>query len=363
MKRLAAAALLALTGLALADPAGTEPGQKVPAAPAETKASTTLGPGDAAPALKVEKWLKGDAVKKFEPGKAYIIEFWATWCGPCIASMPHLSQLQKEYKDKGLTIIGMTSQDTRGNTLDSAKKMVEAKGDGMGYTVAWDTGRQTNEAYMTAAKQGGIPCSFVIDKDSKIAYIGHPMFLDLVLDKVLAGKWDYKAGPAEVDATQKALFAALGKGQNDPASALKDLAEVEAKYPAVSKISFVTGFKYQMQMQSGDTEGAQKTAVAMYDSAVKHKDGQALNELAWNIVSPDSDMEHKDLDFALKCAEAGVKVTDRKDPMILDTLARAYFVKGDKDKAISTIKEAIALADDDYKSEFEKTLKEYQNAK
>ena len=42
---------------------------------------------------------------------------------------------------------------------------------------------------MKAANQNGIPCSFVVGKDGTIAYIGHPMYLDEVLPKVVAGKW------------------------------------------------------------------------------------------------------------------------------------------------------------------------------
>jgi thiol-disulfide isomerase/thioredoxin len=148
----------------------------------------TLKPGDPAPALHVAQWIKGDAVPAFEQGKVYVVEFWATWCGPCIASMPHLSELQERYADKGLTIIGMSSVDSR-NTLEQVQKMVAEKGDGMGYTVAWDDARKTNEAYMQAAGRNGIPCSFLIDGAGKLAYVGHPMWLEMPLEGLFAGTW------------------------------------------------------------------------------------------------------------------------------------------------------------------------------
>ena len=69
--------------------------------------------------------------------------------------MPHLSQLQRDYQDKHVTIIGLTSEDP-GNTLEDVKEMVADKGDVMGYTVAWDVERETNESLRpldpTAAK-------------------------------------------------------------------------------------------------------------------------------------------------------------------------------------------------------------------
>src|SRR5262245_47338286 len=74
---------------------------------AETSGSTSkLMVGDAAPKLQVSKWVQGEPVKDFERDKAYIVEFWATWCGPCVASIPHVNELHQKYKSKGLVVIG-----------------------------------------------------------------------------------------------------------------------------------------------------------------------------------------------------------------------------------------------------------------
>src|SRR5262249_48092035 len=62
--------------------------------------------GDPAPKLASGKFVQGDPVTKFEPGKAYIVEFWATWCGPCRMSIPHLNDIYSKYKSKGLVVIG-----------------------------------------------------------------------------------------------------------------------------------------------------------------------------------------------------------------------------------------------------------------
>src|SRR5688500_8156890 len=105
MRKLFAAFVLA----GLVAGAGSAQDQKAP--PKQEKPTPTLKIGDPAPALPATKWLQGNAVKVFEPGKTYVVEFWATWCVPCIVMMPHLSELQQQYKDKGVTFIGYSAQD------------------------------------------------------------------------------------------------------------------------------------------------------------------------------------------------------------------------------------------------------------
>jgi len=311
------AALMTAAVPALAQEKAEKPAMKAPAK------ETSLKPGDAAPALSVAKWLKGEPVTSFEKGKVYVVEFWATWCGPCIASMPHLSELQKEYKGK-VTIIGVTSEDPR-NTLEKAQKMVADKGDTMGYTVAWDNERATNTAYMTAAGQGGIPCSFVIDKQGKVAYIGHPMNLDLVLENVVAGTWDTKA--------DNAFLAEVQKG-------MKDLDDAEGA-KALEKLD---------QLSAKNTRLAPLLA-------------QSYNQVAWGIVDPQAKNDKPDTATALKAAEQAAKLSKNKDAAILDTLARVYWVKGDKPMAIETQTKAVAAAPEAMKKELQKTLDEYKTGK
>ena len=55
--------------------------------------------GSKAPELQIAKYVKGDSVEQFQDGKVYVVEFWATWCGPCIAAFPHLSELQAEHQE------------------------------------------------------------------------------------------------------------------------------------------------------------------------------------------------------------------------------------------------------------------------
>src|SRR5439155_8942248 len=163
-------------------------------------AAPTLKLGDPAPKLQVAKWVQGESVKDFKKGKAYIVEFWATWCGPCRVSIPHLNEIHNKYKDKGLVVIG---QDCWERDEALVGPFVEKMGDKMTYRVALDDKADSEkgkmaETWMAAAGRNGIPSAFLVDTKGMIAWIGHPMELkDKIIEEVLEGKYDPKKAAEE----------------------------------------------------------------------------------------------------------------------------------------------------------------------
>lgn len=141
---------------------------------------------DPAAPLKIAKWVKGQPVDVKDGKHVYVIEFWATWCGPCRVSIPHLTELQKKYKDKGVVLVGVSDE-----TEAKVKPFVEKQGEKMDYRVAIDDERGTSKGYMQAFNVGGIPHAFIVDKSGKMVWHGHPMGgeLENVLDQVIAGTY------------------------------------------------------------------------------------------------------------------------------------------------------------------------------
>src|SRR5687767_6900738 len=78
----------------------------------QSHAVAGLAIGWGAPVVSVKEWIHGGPVD-MAAGKGkniYVVEFWATWCGPCREAIPHVSELQKKYKDRGVVFIGLTDE-------------------------------------------------------------------------------------------------------------------------------------------------------------------------------------------------------------------------------------------------------------
>jgi thiol-disulfide isomerase/thioredoxin len=168
-------------------PAATSPSQ-TPQAQPQTRTSKPAGPRRVqevtAYPLEGLTWIKGGPVG-ITPGNVYVVEFWATWCGPCRVSIPHLTGLQKKYKDKGVTFVGISDEPP-----DVTTPFVKQMGDSMDYNVASDTKGDVYKGYMDAFRQNGIPTAFVVSAAGKVVWFGHPMDsrFEQVIDQALAAK-------------------------------------------------------------------------------------------------------------------------------------------------------------------------------
>ncbi len=121
--------------------------------------------GNAPPALDVlDGWLQAEGGKSWEDyrGKVVLIDYWATWCGPCIAQIPHLKELDAEYGSEELVILGVHSR----SKFETMPAYVEKEG--MGWTFADDRTGALGKALGVKF----IPCYFAIDKAGVLRVAG-----------------------------------------------------------------------------------------------------------------------------------------------------------------------------------------------
>ena len=332
-------------------------------------ASATLKVGDPAPKLQVSKWVQGEPVKEFARDKVYIVEFWATWCGPCRVSIPHLNELHTKFKDKGLVVIG---QNVWERDQELVAPFIKKMGSEMTYRVGLDTveGEQGKMAqtWMEAAGQDGIPTAFVVDKRGIIAWIGHPMHLkEDLLQQVLDGEFDLAQAAADYEARQKAdvkqrtlseeFRRQKQKGEWDAAEAT--LAEIEKLLPEAERDDLgVT--RFELLLDRKDYQGAYKLAARLSDA---HPENAIMqNQMAWEIATREG-LPKRDLELAEKIVRRANNATQASDAEILDTLARVLFLKGDNHAAIDLQGQAVKFAGEDRKRHFQRTLDDYKQGK
>lgn len=361
--------------------ATTALGQTEEAQPEEQAAVKPLTLGDKAPELEIAEWVKGEPISQFESGKVYVVEFWATWCGPCIGGMPHVSELQEKYKDDGVRIIGVNIWDEPANV---APFMKERKGrDGsqlpsgdelMQYTVAiekkdGETGLMA-KAWMEAAGLSGIPSAFIVDKQTRIAWIGHPMQMDEPLKEVVAGTWDIEKAvakaerQAEIDAQAAPLFGAFRQAL--------EAGDVEGQLAAIDNLLALDSERFgglmhrKLQILLVDQKEYEKGyALAEEVMQGQFKDNaEAMNGIAW-IILTETPKANRNEELALRAALRANELTKNENPSVLDTLAKAYFESGDVEKALRHQERAVEEAEGhpDLLVELESRLAEYRAAK
>lgn len=306
--------------------------------------------GDKAPPVKVAKWLKGTPVNSFEPGKVYVVEFWATWCGPCRASMPHLSDIADKYRGKA-TICSIDIRENAlpqpvGGYMKRVSSFVERRDQVMRYNVAADGDRgMMDKLWLKPYHQMGIPTAFVIDKQCRVAWIGHPLIgLEEAVSQAIDGTIDYKKSIASqkhgatVDEIELKTYKLVAAKKYTQALHLIDSSI--AKDPSLASDLIPDRFNPLLHV---DEQAAYQYARSL--PAVKNAINASMrNIIAYSILENAPRLKSPDYALALDLAKKAVEFDPKSDPDNWDILARAYFRTGNTAEAIKAEERGIALA-------------------
>jgi len=314
--------------------------------------------GDTAPGLDIEQWVKGEETA-IETGNVYVVEFWATWCGPCKKSIPHLTELQEQYGDQGLTIIGVSTEEP-----ELVNKFVRSQGGKMDYTVAVDRREGTQRAWMSAAGKSGIPCAFIVDRSGKIAFIGNPLpqagdGFDETLAKVITGRYDPKLQSQAGPLIQAARNARKIRNWRVASKHFDDVMDMGSNIFASVGLE-----KFEMLLvDMNDREQAYEYARNGLMGKAFAADAGGLQMLAEKIATdPKIEQSNRDMDLALEAAEASRRLAGDGDATALAVLAKIRFHRGEIDQAVELQKQAYFNAAPRRKAEYKRVLTQYQGA-
>jgi len=290
-------------------------------------------------AIIAAEWIQGSAPEAWEKDKVYVIECWATWCGPCVTAIPHVNGLHGKYSKKGLRVIGM-------NVWEEGKEkvthFVKQQAERMTYPVAYTGPDSAFESdWLKAAAVRGIPNAFVV-KNGKLLFATHPMQLkDDAIEALLEGGEAEKkivAGIIEKTETGKKTSSLLNafreaKRAGDHEAMTAAIEELERLDP---EASFLTQMKLDRAVAKEDWEGAK----ALIDEIAKGPGAdQILGSLAFRCDrDPESMPDEMKKTIATRLAEAvaGKEV----NPTMLVVLSRLQWTTGDREAALATAKSA-----------------------
>jgi len=332
----------------------------------------TLQVGSKAPALDIEHWISdGDGayphVTEFERGKIYVVEFWATWCGPCLKAMPHLAELQEKYGSK-IQFISVTDE-----PLSEISELMAQDYPGTGktfgeltsvYCLTSDPDSSTHNGYMAASGAEGIPTAYIVGPTGEIEMIGHPMSMDGVLKELTEGTWDREAYYAAIKAkailTQK-IDAAIDADNVEEAFKLALQMDEYAKPGELLQTKFI---QTQLAIRVGNDEAIQ----FFKDTAEQLKDEDGgIAAMVWMIVQMKYEGEEpapaliKTAEQILTdhISELPAEDADRRmmKGVVMDILSHFYYVQDRLDDALANQVKAVDLNNDAELTDFLKKLK------
>ena len=141
---------------------------------------TGVNPGDAPPEIKLPS-LGGKEISLADfKGKTVLLNFWASWCGPCVEELPSLQRLYQQLSNRNFVVVGVGIDDNQ-ESLGEFKQRF-----GLTFPILVDEGGDSKSSY----KISGVPESFIISADGKLLMFPDPENSELTVRIVGPREWD-----------------------------------------------------------------------------------------------------------------------------------------------------------------------------
>lgn len=188
--------------------------------------AAAIYPGEPAPPLNLEALLQAPhgTVASWEAlrGSSVVLEFWATWCGPCLVAIPHLNELAREFAGRPVRFIAISDEEPETVTRHLAKQAIQG-------WVGLDTDHSTFADYDVP----GIPVTVLVDANGIVRAVTRPMSVTAeALDALIRGEAPGVPPAGRVETDLGAAFAADGP---------ESLFEVTVRHSASTAASMQVG--------------------------------------------------------------------------------------------------------------------------
>jgi len=288
--------------------------------------------GDAAPSLDLVEVVQRFPGSTIVPGKIHVVEFWATWCKPCIESFPHLSELQQLHGNE-VTVVGVNVQDVKDGESATGRShriraFVEAQGEKMKFGIAIGSPVSTEQSWLSSTSLGaGLPFAFIVDRRGRIAWMGHTSDLDRPLAEITAGSFDAEAF----------------------AGSLEDKLTSVLQFEAVSEL-----------LRRTDPSEGYAAMRSLVDGPFAMRP-MLLRKLAV-LVTTDEAVTVRDLELAWSAADRANELTGGKNPWFLIAAAEVEFARGHVSEAVGFARIARAGCKPHFEEWYDEQLARFEGA-